>query len=85
MLGERDFSHVGCLSLSVVLFEAEQERKRLQNIYIFVGLAAGSQNVRERESVYCLWKSQFEKMRECAISVSEKCLRMSAWKTRVYI
>ena len=56
------FSHVGCLSLSgfdeisVVVFEtgasltekAEEERKRLRNVYIFVGLIAGSQNVRER-------------------------------------
>ena len=56
------FSHVGCLSLSgfdeisVVVFEAGasltekagQERKRSQNMYIFVGLTAGSQNVRER-------------------------------------
>ena len=57
------FSHVGCLSLSVfdeisvVVFEAgasltekaEEERKRLQNVYILVGLTAGSQNVRESE------------------------------------
>ena len=49
------FSHVGCLSfsgfdeISVVVFEAgasitkkeEQDRKRLQNVYIFVGLTAG--------------------------------------------
>ena len=67
------FSHVGCLSLSefdeisVVVFEAEanltkkaeEERKRLQNVNIFVGLTAGSQNVRERKSV-CV----------CAVSVS---------------
>ena len=53
----------GCLSLSgfdevsVVVFEAEasltekveQERKRLQNVYIFVGLTAGNQNIRKRE------------------------------------
>ena len=53
------FSHVGCLSLSGCdeIFEAgrnltekaKQERKRLQKVYIFVGLTAGSQNVRERE------------------------------------
>ena len=62
---ERVFSHVGCLSLSgfdeisEAVFEAgrnltektEQERKRLQNVYIFVGLTAGSQNVRERVCV----------------------------------
>ena len=56
------FTHVGCLSLSgfdkisVVVFKAEasltekaeEERKRLQNVYIFIGLTAGSQNVRER-------------------------------------
>ena len=62
------FSYVGCLSLSgfdkisVVVFEAgasqtekaEQERKRLQKIYIFVRLTAGSQNVRERECVLSL-------------------------------
>ena len=62
---ERVFSHVGCLSLSgfdeisEVVFEAgtsltekaEQERKRLQNVYIFVWLTAGSQDIRERESV----------------------------------
>ena len=36
--------------------KAEQERKRFQNVYIFAGLTAGSQNV--RESV-------------CAVSVSE--------------
>ena len=29
--------------------KAEEERKRLQNIFIFVELTAGSQNVRERE------------------------------------
>ena len=27
--------------------KAEQERTRLQNVYIFVGLTAGSQNERE--------------------------------------
>ena len=62
---ERVFSHVGCLSLSgfveisKAVFEAgksitekeEQERKRRQNVYIFVGLTAGSYNVRERECV----------------------------------
>ena len=40
--------------ISVIVFEAgprltekaEQERKRLQNIYIFLGLTAGSQNIR---------------------------------------
>ena len=62
------FSHVGYLSLlgfdeiSVVVFEAgasltekaEQESKRLQNVYIFVGLTAGSQNVWERECVLSL-------------------------------
>ena len=43
--------------ISVVMFEAgasltkkaEEERKRLQNVYIFIGLIAGSQNVREGE------------------------------------
>ena len=57
------FSYVGCLSLSgfdeisMVVFEAgasliikaEEERKRLQNIFIFVELTAGSQNEREGE------------------------------------
>ncbi len=38
--------------------KAEQERKRLQNAYIFVGLSAGSQNVRESVCV-------------CVVSVSE--------------
>ena len=60
---ERVFSHVGCLSLSgfdeisEAVFEpgrsltekAEQERKRLQNVYTFFRLTAGSQNIRERE------------------------------------
>ena len=74
--------------------KAEQERKRLQNVYIFAGLTAGSQNVKER--VCFLSKSQWrewvdsvgqngENERECAISISEKCKRVSAWKTRVYI
>ena len=62
---ERVFSHVGCLSLSgfdeisVVVFEAgasltekaEQERKRLRNVYIFVGLSAGSLNEEKRVCV----------------------------------
>ncbi len=78
---ERVFSHVGSLSLSgfdeisEVVFEAgksltkkaEQERKRLQNVYIFVGLTAGSQNVRER--VCCLWKLKRERMRESVLSL----------------
>ena len=56
-LEERVFSHVGCLSLlgfdeiSEAVFQAgrsltekaEEGRKRLQNVYIFVGLTAGSQ------------------------------------------
>ena len=64
-MDERAISHVGCLSLSEfdeiseAVFEAgtsltekaEQERKRLQNVYIFVRLTAGSQNVRARECV----------------------------------
>ena len=67
---ERVFSHIGCLSLlgfdeiCEAVFEAgrsltekaEQERKRLQNVYIFVGLTARSQNVRERERERCLCK-----------------------------
>ena len=73
---EHVFSHVGCLSLSgfdeisEVVFEAgtsltekteqEKKKKRLQNVYIFVGSTAGSQNVRERECV-------------CAVSVNEMC------------
>ena len=58
---KRVFSHVGCLSLSgfdeisEAVFEAvksltrkvEEEGKRLQNVYIFLGLTAGNQNVRE--------------------------------------
>ena len=56
-LEDRVFSHARCLSLSgfVEIFEAvfearksltektEEERKGLQNVYIFVGLTAGSQ------------------------------------------
>ena len=59
------YVRTGCLSLSgfvetsEAVFEAErslakkakQKRKRLQNVYIFVGLSAGNQNVRERERV----------------------------------
>ena len=79
------FSHVGCLSLLgfdeifEAVFEAgrsltekaELERKRLWNIYIFVGLTAGNQNVREREkeSVCCLCKSQCKRV--CTVSVSQ--------------
>ena len=72
VLGGTHLLHVSCLSLSgfdevsVVVFEArasltekaEQERKGFQNVYIVVGLTAGSQNVKEREKV-------------CAVSVSE--------------
>ena len=87
---ERVFSHVGCWSLSgfveisEAVFEAgksltekaEQERRMLQNVYIFVGLTAGSSNVRERECVFSI-SSNGENERECAISVSEKCERES--------
>ena len=72
---------VVCLSLSgfdeisMVVFEAGasltekagKERKRLQNIYIFVGLTAGSQNVRERERVCVV--SGSHNVRECVVSV----------------
>ena len=52
----------GFYEISMVVFEAgasltekaEEERKRLLNVYIFVGLIAGSQNVREGESVLSL-------------------------------
>ena len=64
--------------------KAEQERKRFQNVYIFVGLTAGSQNVRER---ICAVSGSHngENERVCAISLSKKCKRMSSWKMRVYI
>ena len=48
--------------------KAEQERKRLQNIYIFMGLTTGSQNVRGG-GVCCLWKSQCKRMRKCVQSL----------------
>ena len=51
--------------------KAEEKRKRLQNVYIFVGLTAGKQNVRERESM-------------CAVSVSHS-LREWVLGRRKYI
>ena len=80
---EHVFSHVGFLSLlrfdeiSEAVFEAgrsltkkaEQERNGLQNVYIFIGLSPGSQNVRERERVCCLCKWKCE--RECVVSGSD--------------
>ena len=92
-------SLLGFDEIPVVVFEAgksltekvEQERNGLQNVYIFVGLTAGSQNVREREC--CLCKSKW-KERECVVSVSQRVRvlsmevtmeRMSSWKMRVYI
>ena len=73
--------------ISVVVFEAgasltekaEEERKRLQNVYIFVGLTAGSQNVSERDCAVSLsrrvssWKMRVYIGNPCH-AVGSKCV-----------
>ncbi len=57
-----------CASLTE---KAEEERKRLQNVYIFVGLTPGRQNVREREKECVCVVSGSHNVRECVLGRRE--------------
>ena len=51
--------------------KAEQERKGLQNVCIFVGLTAGSQNVRKRVSAVSVSENEKERVVSVSHSVRE--------------